>query len=78
MVAQGRLEKALDIAFDLASTALSFLDIITDFAVLINFYQNGDMVYFGISLSFLVITQIAYAKLFTGQDIDISPFLINP
>lgn len=55
----------LDVTFDVVTCVLSVIDIASDFAVLVSFWTNGFRVYFGISLAFLLITQIAYARLFT-------------
>lgn len=63
---QSRWAKVADILFDVGSAILALVDIASDFAVLINFYTEGHMPYFYVSLSFLCIVQIAYAKLFTN------------
>ena len=43
---------------------LSMLDFVTDIIVLINWYNENEMVFFGIGISFIIIAQLSYSCIF--------------
>ena len=53
-------EKVTNLIFDILAAIISLSDIITDIIVTIGFYQNDRMVFFGFSLTFIILAQIAY------------------
>eukprot|EP01083_Nonionella_stella_P194374 716934_1 len=62
---QGEItQKILEIAYDIFTVVVSLLDVITDILVLIHFYSSGRMTFFYISLTILIIAQLAYTIAF--------------
>eukprot|EP01083_Nonionella_stella_P272206 922880_1 len=57
-------QKILEIAYDIFTVVVSLLDVITDVLVLIHFHSSGRMVFFYISLTILIIAQLAYTMAF--------------
>lgn len=56
-----------DLFFDVFSTSLSFVDLISDVFVSIQFYQEGEYVYFWVSMCIFFIAQCAYVTQFETQ-----------
>eukprot|EP01083_Nonionella_stella_P126339 382370_1 len=58
------IQHALEIAYDIFTVIISLLDVITDVMVLIHFYSTNRMTFFYISLTILIIAQLAYVMAF--------------
>ena len=50
--------------YDTITVLVSLADVITDIVVLVGFYTNDRMAFFGISLSILILSQCAYTLVF--------------
>eukprot|EP01083_Nonionella_stella_P272207 922883_1 len=62
---QGEItQKILEITYDIFTVVVSLLDVITDILVLIHFYTSGRMIFFYISLTILIVAQLAYSMAF--------------
>ena len=53
-------EKVTNLIFDMLAAIISLSDIITDIIVTVDFYQKDRMVFFGLSLTFIILAQLAY------------------
>ena len=53
--------------YDILGQIISILDVVTDIIVCIQYYQNDRMVFFGISITILILALIAYDTLFMIQ-----------
>ena len=49
---------------DISLAILSMIDLTTDIIVLINWYNENKMVYFGISISFIILAQLSFSCMF--------------
>eukprot|EP01083_Nonionella_stella_P022668 62686_1 len=58
------VQNILEIAYDIFTIVVSLLDVITDIMILIHFYSTERMTFFYISLTILVIAQLAYTMAF--------------
>ena len=53
-----------DMFYDLFTLVLSVLDVVTDVLIAIQYYNDGEMVFFGLCLGIFAIASIAYTVLF--------------
>ena len=58
------VEKAADIFYDFSASIISITDVVTDVLVTIEFYREGSMTFFGISMTILIMAQLCYTMLF--------------
>lgn len=65
MASQELCNKNFDAVYDIIAAFISLFDIITDFWILIQWYLEGRMAFFGISLSILILANFAYLLVFS-------------
>ena len=53
-----------NVSYDILTICISIADVTTDIIVAIDFYNNGRMTFFWISLTILILAQCAYAMAF--------------
>lgn len=56
--------KLIGLIFDIIALIVSALDLTTDIVILVTWYYQGRMIFFGISLSILILAQCSYVTLF--------------
>ena len=56
--------KCIDVLYDVLTVVISIADIVTDVIVCVSFYTNQRITFFAISVTILIIAQLAYAVLF--------------
>eukprot|EP01084_Bolivina_argentea_P013195 24738_1 len=70
-------EQFINIFFDIFAALVSISDIVTDVIVTYQFYQHNRTVFFGLSLSFIILAQLSYIFAFIIQNGDeTKPFRI--
>ena len=57
-------EDFINVLFDVFAVVVSISDLATDIIVTYNFYQQDRMIFFGLSLSFIILAQISYVFAF--------------
>ena len=60
----GERYKVVGLVFDIIAAIVSLLDLTTDVIILITWYYQDRMIFFGISLSILILAQCSYVTLF--------------
>ncbi|ETO10478.1 hypothetical protein RFI_26898 [Reticulomyxa filosa] len=57
--------KVINTLYEFGAPIISVVDVVTDIMVTFQFYQNGRMTFFWISLCILLLAQVCYSMLFT-------------
>ena len=57
-------KSCFELCYDILGQVISILDVVTDIIVCIQYYQNDRMIFFGISISILMLALIAYDMVF--------------
>ena len=63
--------------YDLLAQIISILDVVTDVIVCVGFYQNGRMIFFGLSLTILILALVSYDGLFVYLYCNESSFTVH-
>ena len=79
MSSQELCNKKFDLVYDIIAAIISLFDIITDLWILIQWYYQDRIIFFGISLSILILANFAYLLVFNiryGDSYKFNPFTL--